>query len=160
MLRSELDRICLACGKPAIRPRLCAGHARRWYAEGKPDIEAWAEDLGRPWAIPDHAVPRTRDEFEHAFYAALLAGNDLPDGIQFVPPEWHQRAACRTEDPTLFFPGRGASNEHAKAVCASCPVSDECLDFALTSGEKFGIWGGTSERQRRRIRVQPSITAA
>ena len=55
-------------------------------------------------------------------------------------------------DPDLFFPERGASTREAKEVCRGCVVREECLEYALTNGEKFGIWGGMSERERRRIR--------
>ncbi|MCL4449452.1 MAG: WhiB family transcriptional regulator [Actinobacteria bacterium] len=55
-------------------------------------------------------------------------------------------------EPDLFFPERGASTREAKAVCRGCIVRGECLEYALKNGERFGIWGGTSERERRRIR--------
>jgi len=67
-------------------------------------------------------------------------------------------AACRGLDPHLFFPDRGASVAEAKAVCASCPVRAECLEFALINVEKFGIFGGTSERERRRLRRERGIS--
>lgn len=66
--------------------------------------------------------------------------------------EWQNRANCMGVDPDLFFPERGASTREAKAVCHGCVVRDECLDYALANGEKFGIWGGLSERERRRLR--------
>ena len=65
---------------------------------------------------------------------------------------WQDRAACLGMDPDLFFPERGASTREAKSICRSCPVRVDCLEFALANGEKFGIWGGMSERERRRIR--------
>ena len=70
---------------------------------------------------------------------------------------WHADAACRGCDPSLFFPGRGdnQSVQRAQAVCAACPVQDDCLTHHLP--EKYGVWGGTSERQRRRIRYQHRI---
>jgi WhiB family redox-sensing transcriptional regulator len=81
---------------------------------------------------------------------------------RYVPPPvirqraqaggWLARAACRGMDPELFFPDRGESTEPAKAVCAACPVRAECLDYALTNGERFGVWGGASERERRALR--------
>jgi WhiB family transcriptional regulator, redox-sensing transcriptional regulator len=67
-------------------------------------------------------------------------------------PDWFQRAACIGCDPDLFFPERGEHTRPAKEVCRGCPVREECLEFALATVEKFGIWGGTSERERRRIR--------
>ena len=65
---------------------------------------------------------------------------------------WHQAARCRGVDPDLFFPERGASTREAKEVCRGCVVREACLEYALANGEKFGIWGGMSERERRRIR--------
>jgi WhiB family redox-sensing transcriptional regulator len=55
-------------------------------------------------------------------------------------------------DPELFFPERGSSTREAKEVCRGCVVRTECLEFAIANGEKFGIWGGMSERERRRVR--------
>lgn len=65
---------------------------------------------------------------------------------------WTEHAACRGLNPTLFFPERGASTREAKEVCRGCVVREQCLEFALRYGEKHGIWGGLSERKRRRIR--------
>ncbi|MDL2078614.1 WhiB family transcriptional regulator [Streptomyces sp. GXMU-J15] len=67
--------------------------------------------------------------------------------------EWLRRAACVDEDPELFFPvGRSGpalrEAADAKRVCAGCPVSTQCLDFALHTGEVAGIWGGTCEEER------------
>lgn len=70
---------------------------------------------------------------------------------------WQKDALCRGVDPDLFFPERGASTREAKAVCHQCPVQALCLEYALQGGEKFGIWGGKSERERRRIRRARSI---
>lgn len=66
--------------------------------------------------------------------------------------EWRDRARCIGMDFDLFFPARGASTFEAKAVCEGCAVRAECLEFALETDQKFGIWGGTSERERRRMR--------
>lgn len=67
-------------------------------------------------------------------------------------PPWMDYANCLGVDPDLFFPERGASSEPAKAVCRGCVCRNPCLEYALRNGEKFGIWGGTSERERRNIR--------
>lgn len=64
---------------------------------------------------------------------------------------WQERAACRNMDTDLFFPGRGESVEEARAVCAGCDVQEECLAWALRIGARDGIWGGTTERDRRRM---------
>lgn len=65
---------------------------------------------------------------------------------------WRKNAACLNVDPALFFPGRGESCKEAKAVCAECRVRQECLDYALDDRELWGIWGGTSEKERRLLR--------
>ena len=65
---------------------------------------------------------------------------------------WVQRAHCVGLDADLFFPDRGEPTRDAKAGCAGCEVREECLDYALSTGQKFGVWGGTSERERRALR--------
>ena len=66
--------------------------------------------------------------------------------------DWKSKANCMGVDPDLFFPERGMSTREAKEVCKGCVVREDCLEYALANGEKFGIWGGLSERERRRIR--------
>lgn len=66
-------------------------------------------------------------------------------------PEWHARAACRGQTE-LFFPTRGEQQTEALKYCAICPVWRDCLDHALANGERNGIWGGVSEKERRRLR--------
>ncbi len=73
---------------------------------------------------------------------------------------WQMYANCLGVDPDLFFPERGASTKEAKAVCKGCVVREDCLEYALANGEKFGIWGGLSERERRRIRRQRALARA
>lgn len=73
---------------------------------------------------------------------------------------WQDNANCRGANADLFFPERGASTRTAKAICRECQVRVECLEFAVSTGEKFGIWGGMSERERRRIRRDRQIAAA
>lgn len=70
---------------------------------------------------------------------------------------WQEHANCLGVDPDLFFPERGASTREAKGVCAGCEVRGSCLEYALDNGEKFGIWGGLSERERRRLRRQRAL---
>ena len=64
---------------------------------------------------------------------------------------WQERALCAQTDPEAFFPEKGGSTREAKRVCLSCDVRSECLDYALAHDERFGIWGGLSERERRRL---------
>jgi len=67
--------------------------------------------------------------------------------------EWRQDALCAETDPEAFFPEKGGSTREAKRVCSGCSVRVECLESALTNDERFGIWGGLSERERRRLRL-------
>src|ERR1700740_477681 len=73
---------------------------------------------------------------------------------------WQDYANCLGVDPDLFFPERGASTKEAKEVCRGCVVREECLEYALANGEKFGIWGGMSEPERPRIRHQRALARA
>ena len=69
----------------------------------------------------------------------------------FVDQPWADDALCAQTDPDTFFPDKGGSTREAKKVCAQCFVQAECLDWALTTNERFGIWGGLSERERRKV---------
>ena len=69
-----------------------------------------------------------------------------------TPETWMDDALCAQTDPEAFFPAKGGSTRSAKAICAACPVIDECLAYALEHDERYGIWGGTSERERRAIK--------
>ena len=66
--------------------------------------------------------------------------------------EWQERALCAQTDPEAFFPEKGGSTREAKRVCMSCEVRVQCLDYALENDERIGIWGGLSERERRRVK--------
>lgn len=73
------------------------------------------------------------------------------------PTEWQSQGPCNNADPEIFFPERGASSKAARAVCGQCEVRMECLEYALNNKEQFGIWGGTSERERRRLRKERTL---
>jgi len=64
---------------------------------------------------------------------------------------WRQRAACQGIDPGIFYPASDDDAEEAKAICATCPVRQPCLEHSLATREREGIWGGLTERERRRI---------
>jgi WhiB family redox-sensing transcriptional regulator len=75
------------------------------------------------------------------------------------PHSWQDRAACRPEDMDLFFgpdgertPERNARERRAKAICARCPVRPQCLEWAMGSGQRHGVWGGLSEQERAGVR--------
>lgn len=84
--------------------------------------------------------------------AAGLYGTEGEDGEL----AWQAEALCAQTDPEAFFPEKGGSTRDAKRVCSVCPVREECLQYAMDNDERFGIWGGLSERERRRLRKQAS----
>ena len=76
---------------------------------------------------------------------------DLPDlSIPDLP--WMVDALCAQTDPEAFFPEKGGSTREAKRVCLTCEVRGDCLEYALGNDERFGIWGGMSERERRKLK--------
>ena len=82
----------------------------------------------------------------------------VPDAVEVFECEpvttdqWQDRALCAQTDPEAFFPEKGGSTREAKKICLGCEVRAECLDYALAHDERFGIWGGLSERERRRLK--------
>jgi len=80
---------------------------------------------------------------------------DLIGGL----PEWHELALCTETDPDLFFPEKGGSTREAKLICARCEVRDECLQYALDRDERYGIYGGLSERERWKLKRQGRAAA-
>ena len=69
-----------------------------------------------------------------------------------APLGWQEEALCAQTDPEAFFPEKGGSTREAKRICVGCQVKAECLEYALGHDERFGIWGGLSERERRRLK--------
>ena len=83
-----------------------------------------------------------------------------PDFLNIIaPPAWTTDALCAQVDPDLFYPETGAPNQDAKRICGGCDVRAECLAYALAHRERFGVWGGTTERERRRMRRAPVTPA-
>jgi WhiB family redox-sensing transcriptional regulator len=76
--------------------------------------------------------------------------SDLFDATE--EQEWQERALCAQTDPEAFFPEKGGSTREAKRICLGCDVKDDCLEYALAHDERFGIWGGLSERERRKLK--------
>ena len=68
------------------------------------------------------------------------------------PLAWQTDSLCAQTDPEAFFPEKGGSTREAKKICGSCEVRNNCLEYALENDERFGIWGGLSERERRKLR--------
>jgi len=103
-----------------------------------------APSIGLAGRSPDLAVEHdlpTRD-------FVLLEGIFEADDEQ----EWQERALCAQTDPEAFFPEKGGSTREAKRICQGCEVRADCLEYALSHDERFGIWGGLSERERRKLK--------
>ena len=82
-----------------------------------------------------------------------MTAHQLPDSRQATcGVQWRQAATCAQTDPEAFFPERGKSPRAALQVCMACPVRTDCLTEALENSERYGIWGGTTETQRRHLR--------
>jgi WhiB family redox-sensing transcriptional regulator len=88
------------------------------------------------------------------------AARDMPAGHHVVglvaslttgDQDWQERALCAQTDPDAFFPEKGGSAREAKKVCGRCEVRPECLEHALKRGERYGVWGGMTERERRQL---------
>jgi len=101
-----------------------------------------ADGFGKDWLHSDRA---TADPFGVDVYIADPWG-------QNAERDWQERALCSQTDPEAFFPEKGGSTREAKKICTGCEVRAECLEYALAHDERFGIWGGLSERERRKLR--------
>jgi len=83
--------------------------------------------------------------------AADAPDDDAVTGRLAEDLDWQDEALCKESDPEAFFPEKGGSTKQAKAVCKRCPITEKCLQYALDNDERYGIWGGKSERERRQI---------
>jgi WhiB family transcriptional regulator, redox-sensing transcriptional regulator len=106
---------------------------------------------------PAYQVASTEDELRIADREAY----DGPEGLSGAgwaaaadegALGWQERALCAQTDPEAFFPEKGGSTREAKRVCLTCDVRGDCLEYALMNDERFGIWGGLSERERRKLK--------
>ncbi len=88
-----------------------------------------------------------------ALLEALESSGDDIDGPHVtIDTSWQDDALCAQSDPEAFFPEKGGSTREAKKICGRCPAADACLQYALDNDERFGIWGGLSERERRDLK--------
>jgi WhiB family redox-sensing transcriptional regulator len=83
---------------------------------------------------------------------ARLFAQTFPATAADTLSTWVEQAACASTDPEIFFPARDDPGTQARQVCGRCPVSDNCLAYALQSGEEFGIWGGLNPAERKNLR--------
>lgn len=106
--------------------------------------------------VSESAVARALHRAGRADLLHRLTGpDDTPADLPAIPAHdlgWQDDALCAQTDPEAFFPDKGGSTAAAKRVCGACPVRLACLDYALDTEQRFGIWGGLSERERRRVK--------
>ncbi len=130
-----------------------AGSLRVWLSQNASRLYKTVETTApTTTSIPSQITPQVQ--------AQPLNNLQLPGRpIGYVQPEdddsdWRLRALCAQTDNDIFFPEKGGSTREAKQVCSNCEVRSECLEYALRSGEQFGIWGGLSKAERNRLRKQ------
>jgi WhiB family redox-sensing transcriptional regulator len=106
-------------------------------------------------AMLERSVSRVKARDPLALEIVSLLEVTAPDDGELAEDgqlHWKDQGLCRQTDPEVFFPEKGRSTKEAKAVCRRCPVREDCLETALAADERFGIWGGLSERERRRLK--------
>ena len=120
-------------------------------------------DFGRPARLHDRSLG-SRGTTAHTNTGPFTIGTVrrphlslVSERLRDLPPatdddQWQERALCAQTDPEAFFPEKGGSTREAKRICMGCEVRDACLEYALAHDERFGIWGGLSERERRRLK--------
>ena len=112
--------------------------------------------MNRRMIVDAQPTSDLQDIYDHDRLVAL--GKLGAIGTDGMIAEWQDFANCKGLDPNLFFPEPGDSSRPAKEVCRGCVVRVECLESSLQDGEKFGIWGGLSEQERRPIRRQRAMS--
>jgi WhiB family redox-sensing transcriptional regulator len=118
-------------------------------------LAAHDELLAGPDEDNDPLDPPLELHTRHAVTTAQPVWIGLPSHQDFDDEGelgWQTDALCAQTDPEAFFPEKGGSTRDAKKVCGACNVRSQCLEYALSNDERFGIWGGLSERERRRLR--------
>jgi WhiB family transcriptional regulator, redox-sensing transcriptional regulator len=97
--------------------------------------------------------PQHHDELTITFLRWLmdsLPGEEFPDPSELLArPVWHHEALCRGMGPGSFVTSRATTDADTAALCEACPVREDCLDFALTKPELVGVWGGTTQAERK-----------
>jgi WhiB family transcriptional regulator, redox-sensing transcriptional regulator len=102
------------------------------------------------WNLLDEDGPFLSDDERGVGVAPVLSIFGTPVDDSLIG--WQERALCAQTDPEAFFPEKGGSTREAKKVCTGCEVRVDCLEYALDNDERFGIWGGLSERERRKLK--------
>jgi WhiB family transcriptional regulator, redox-sensing transcriptional regulator len=110
-----------------------------------------------PWPAEDLTYWRPRQSAAGDIAAVLLGSLSPADDDERA---WMADAACATADPDAWFPEKGENSFAAKRICRACEVRPECLEYALSRNERFGTWGGKTERERRALQRQRERQAA
>jgi len=122
--------------------------------------DGWATRRTNAAALADLAAAAEsceRERREDLKFGPLATGQrtltflDGPFALNEVE-SWRDEALCAETDPEVFFPEKGGSTREAKRICLRCTVRDDCLEFALAHDERFGVWAGLSEQERRRLK--------
>jgi hypothetical protein len=155
-------------GNPALTPEEVRGAVEEFRA-GRPAASIAADlnvtpaaiyhhvrKAGVPMQQPHRSPSEVRASSTRMLRSVRALGSEAPPAeavlavaVLGARPDWQVEGLCAETDPEQFFPEKGGSNRQVKAVCGRCPVRDACLEYALANGERFGIWGGLSERERR-----------
>lgn len=148
-----------AKGKPSSLPRIADIAARVRAGE---NLRAIAAELDVPYRL-------LSERFRIAGYTATgepqreaqrhELKTHLASVLRSYAEPWMAEAICSQTDPDAFYPEKGCSSAEAKRVCQGCPVREICLEFALANHERWGIYGGKSERERRKIEQQRKAAA-
>ena len=109
-------------------------------------------------AHPDLASPETTTGGQMTTTRTRLTA--VPSTDQESVTAWMQAGNCRRYETEIFFPSDGAGVDRARAICSRCPIVDRCLDYALDNRIEHGVWGGCSERERRRILRRRNLAPA
>ncbi len=117
--------------------------------------------LAAEYGITDAYANALLSRVRKAGYPVPYTRPDMAEGLAPVErleyeiatrEPWMEDAACRGLNPSLFFPERGQPTETAKGACGESPVREDCLDYSIRTRQVWGVWGGTSERERRGLR--------
>jgi WhiB family redox-sensing transcriptional regulator len=122
-----------------------AGWLEEFTHSGMTDVEPHTDSVAGAAGVCDDEAAGDRPRLS-------LVVNGFEEMFDNIEEQWQERALCAQTDPEAFFPEKGGSTREAKRICQGCEVRDECLDYALAHDERFGIWGGLSERERRRLK--------
>src|SRR2546430_3857483 len=106
--------------------------------------------VSRRMRLPRGGLRRTSSGAQEG--GTLMDGQGVVADLLGNAPEWQERALCSQTDPEAFFPEKGGATREAKRICSRCEGKDECPEYAVGHDERFGIWGGLSERERRELK--------